>query len=217
MLVFHGSDHIIENPNLEVAKSNNDYGKGFYMTEDEELGKEWACKNNVDGILNVYDFDLKDLKILDLNDEKYNILHWIAILIKNRKFDIKYEIEFEGREFLFKNYLLDLSNYDVVIGYRADDSYFDYALSFIGNNLSLRNLEKALKLGNLGQQVVIISNKGFEKLNYLNFKKVDREVYYSKFRTRDDNARREYKESIKTGKILKDDIFILDLLRGKEI
>ena len=40
MLVYHGSDHIIEKPVYHGSKRTNDYGYGFYTTESIELAKE---------------------------------------------------------------------------------------------------------------------------------------------------------------------------------
>ena len=36
------------------------------------------------------------------------------------------------------NYSIDITNYDYIIGYRADDSYFRYAESFVYNTLPLK-------------------------------------------------------------------------------
>ena len=75
-------------------------------------------------------------------------------------------------------YSIDLTGYDVVIGYRADDSYFQYAESFVSNTLPLRSLNKALKLGKLGEQTVVISQKGFDRLHFVNAYPVSKSVYY---------------------------------------
>ena len=34
MLLYHGSDHVIEKPEFGAGKKHNDYGKGFYCTEN---------------------------------------------------------------------------------------------------------------------------------------------------------------------------------------
>ena len=49
MIVFHGSDHIVDHPVLNGVKRSNDYGSGFYTTESLELAKEWACAKNTHG------------------------------------------------------------------------------------------------------------------------------------------------------------------------
>ena len=54
MIVYHGSNHVIEVPEFNGSKKTNDYGYGFYTTESLELAKEWACADNRDGFANSY-------------------------------------------------------------------------------------------------------------------------------------------------------------------
>ena len=61
--LYHGSSEKIEKPVFGKGKTYNDYGQGFYCTEDIELAKEWACKNEQDGFANVYELDVSDLDI----------------------------------------------------------------------------------------------------------------------------------------------------------
>ena len=42
----------------------------------------------------------------------------------------------------------------MIIGYRADDSYFSFANAFLNNTLSLEQLKEAMYLGKLGEQVI---------------------------------------------------------------
>lgn len=209
MKIFHGSERIIDKPKYELGKPNNDFGKGFYCTQDEEKAKEWACKGNKFGIVNKYELDIDNLKILDLTNNNYSVLNWISILLKNRTFNTINPLAEEAREYLITNYYIEIKEYDVVIGYRADDSYFSYAQSFIDNSLSIDSLQKAMKLGNLGKQIVLVSKKAFEKINYIEHYVVDKNIYYLKYLNNDINARKEYK-NIKSSK---DETFILDLIR----
>ena len=64
MILFHGSEKIIEKPVFGRGNIKNDYGRGFYCTENEELAKEWACSNNHDGFANKYEFDMDGLNVL---------------------------------------------------------------------------------------------------------------------------------------------------------
>ena len=67
MIVFHGSDHIVETPAFNGSKRTNDYGYGFYLTEHEALAREWACADGNDGFVNRYELDAVGLRILRLN------------------------------------------------------------------------------------------------------------------------------------------------------
>ena len=213
MKLLHGTDHIIETPDINIGNPHNDYGMGFYCTKVDEMAREWACKKNSNGFVNVYDFNDTDLKVLNLLDGSHTVLNWIALLLQFRTFKLDSEIAMDARDYLIEHYAIDLSGYDVVIGYRADDSYFQYAESFVSNALPLRSLNTALRLGKLGEQTVVISQKGFDRLKFLEAYPVDKSVYYPKFVNRDFTARDTYRKEIKRSRSYRDDIFVMDILR----
>ena len=213
-VLYHGSRYIIEKPSLELAKRNNDYGPGFYCTYQEEMAKEWACKQNSDGYVNKYEMNLEGLNVLDLLDGNHTVLNWMALLLKNRIFPINDEVALQARDYIISNYLIDISKYDIVIGYRADDSYFSYAQSFVHNGMPVRALNEALKLGNLGEQFVLVSTKAFDRIKFVDYIKVDKNIYYPKFINRDLSARTSYQENIKNVGSIRDDIFVIDIMRG---
>lgn len=213
--LFHGSINIIEKPEYGKGKPYNDYGLGFYTTEDIELAKEWAVDKYHDGYANEYELDLSNLKILNITKEG-NVLNWIALLLKNRSFILKNDISIQGREFLLNNYLLSYEEYDVIIGYRADDSYFSYAESFLNNSISLRRLNEALKLGNLGEQIVLKSKKAFDNLKFVNYLKVSKDDYYPLREKRNNDARDNFLKN-KKGITSANDIYLNDIMRGVEI
>ena len=213
IILLHGTDHIIEKPDFLFKNPYNDYGSGFYCTEILEMAKEWACKENKNGFVNRYKLKLDGLKVLNLLDVKHNILNWIALLLKNRKFNLTEEVAIDAREYIINNFSIDTNGYDVVIGYRADDSYFSYATSFVSNTLPLRSLDKALRLGKLGTQVVLISEKAYSQIEFIGAEPVEKELYYPKFIARDSRARKSYKDEIKKSKSYRDDIFVMDILR----
>lgn len=181
LVIYHGSKDIIEKPYYHGGKAENDYGFGFYCTENLDPAKEWSCSNNENnGFANKYSIDTTGLKILDLTNKRYSILNWVAILLKHRTFDLSNEISKQAKEYLIKNFYIDVDEYDIVIGYRADDSYFSFARDFINNTISVRQLSKAMELGQLGKQVVIISKLAFDKLHFDGFETADKLEYYTK-------------------------------------
>lgn len=213
MLLYHGSEQMIEKPSITLGNAHNDYGKGFYCTENIELAKEWACKNGQNGFANCYEIDEADLKICRLN-ENYHILNWLAVLTKYRSYWQSKSIAEEAKEYLQKNYYVDLSEYDIVIGYRADDSYFSFAQDFVMGTISLQKLSRAMQLGKLGEQVVLKSEKAFEKIKYVGYETALSEIYYSKKVARDRRARQEYREE-KEQRASIEDIYMIDIMRGK--
>lgn len=211
--LFHGSEQIIEKPMLSLGNTHNDYGRGFYCTRLEEMAKEWACKKNTDGFVNAYTLDTDNLRIINFTDGNHTVLNWIAILLKYRTFKLTSPIAIDAREYLIDHFAVDTSEYDIVIGYRADDSYFSYAESFVENTLPLRSLNRALQLGKLGLQTVLVSEKAFDQLRFVNAEPVDKTEYYPKFLRRDTTARETYSKEIAKSRTYHDDIFVLDILR----
>lgn len=213
LTIYHGSDHIIKKPSLSLGKTNNDYGQGFYCTEDLELAKEWACKNNNEGYVNSYTLNTSGLRVLNLNTSEYSILNWIAILLKHRTFKLDSDIAKRSREYIIKEIGLNTKEYDVIIGYRADDSYFSFAESFVENTLPLRSLNNALRFGNLGEQIVLVSEKAFVKLEFIEAIEASKSIFFSKYKSRDNRARQSYINEAAGNANLLNDIFVLDIIR----
>lgn len=211
-IIYHGSISIIEKPVYGLGKPYNDYGRGFYCTENIELAKEWACVDDqTNGYCNKYELDLDGLNVLDLTSKSYSILNWMAILVKFRTFDLVSPISRRAKEFLLKNYYVDVERYDVIIGYRADDSYFRFARDFLNNTISVQKLSEAMKLGKLGLQTVLISEKAFNYLHYLGSESVDHRTYHTKRVARDKQAREGY-FSVQ-GSYVENEEFINDIMR----
>ena len=212
-ILYHGSKEIIEKPTLKGGKETNDYGYGFYCTESIELANEWACPDNNDGYANKYELDMYGLNILDLIKPEYNILNWMALLLQFRIPQGVSPNDDLAREYILKNFSVDLTKVDVIIGYRADDSYFSFARDFLRNTITVAQLSKAMELGKLGVQVVLHSEKAFEQLKYIESTVADNETYYTRRHARDLQARKEYLETTRHSSVTQDDLFIMDIIR----
>lgn len=212
MIIYHGSEKIIEKPIYGKGNLRNDYGRGFYCTESEELAKEWACSNNKNGFANKYELDTENLDILYLNSDNYNILNWLAILTKNRTYWENSTISEAAKKYIAENFMVNTEGYDVIIGYRADDSYFSFARDFVSGTISYSQLSEAMKLGELGEQVVLISKKAFENIKFIANSPADVQVYYTRKKERDRLARKKYRET-KSMENLKDELFMIDIIR----
>lgn len=167
--LFHGSEKVIEHPVFGEGKKHNDFGLGFYCTESEALAKEWAVSSLRDGFANRYTLDTEYLRVLHLNSPDYTILNWIAVLVEHRLFSIKTPVARRAKQYLIDNFSVNVNAYDLITGYRADDSYFDYAESFLNNAISVEQLSQAMRLGKLGEQVVIKSQFAFSNLKFEGF------------------------------------------------
>lgn len=211
MILYHGSKDIIEKPIYGQGKKYNDYGLGFYCTDNIELAKEWGTSFERSGYANRYQIDCTGLTILDLNDDKYCILHWLAILLSNREFDTPAGLALEAKEFLKKNFMLDYKKYDIIKGYRADDSYFSFAQDFINGTISYRQLNNAMYLGELGIQYVLKSKEAFNRIVFDGYEEAEYKEWYAKKMKRDKSARREYFD-VERNRRQRGDIYITQIL-----
>jgi hypothetical protein len=211
--IYHGSHTIINQPVFGEGNPRNDYGLGFYCTQELELAKEWACTDENSGYANRYELELSGLSVMRLSGADYNILNWLAMLLANRTFRISNDVAAEGKVYLLDKFLPDAKNYDVIIGYRANDSYFSFANAFLNNTLSLTQLERAMALGKLGEQTVLKSQKSFGQLRFIRFDPADREIYYPKKNARDRDARSSYRKERESSRAA-DSIYLIDILRG---
>jgi len=212
--LFHGSTKIIEKPVFGEGNPKNDYGLGFYCTENQELAMEWASTERNNGFANHYELDCNGLSVLYLNKNPYHILNWLAILLKNRTFVLSQGLPTDARDYILSNFLPEYENYDVITGYRADDSYFSFANAFLNNTISLEQLRQAMYLGKLGEQIVLKSEKTFEALKYLGSIPVDSGQYFPKRQARDRKAREDF-QNVKSLPATADAVFMIDILRQK--
>lgn len=211
-ILYHGSEFLIEKPEFGKGARHNDYGRGFYCTENIELAREWACVKQKNGYVNIYELDMEGLKVLNLNDSKYHILNWLAILADNRTYWQKGSIAEEAKKYIKEHFLIDIIPYDIIVGYRADDSYFSFAQDFVSGVISLEKLSEAMRLGKLGEQIVLKSPKAFETIYFQNYENVDAEIYYIKKAGREREARREYRRRKKESADIHE-LFMLDIMR----
>ena len=211
MTIYHGSEQVVEMPTFGLGRKNNDFGLGFYCTESEDLAKEWAVSSLHNGFANCYTLDTEYLNVLNLNSPDYTILNWIAVLVEHRLFSIKTPVARRAKRYLIDNFSVNVNAYDLITGYRADDSYFDYAESFLNNGISVEQLARAMRLGKLGEQIVIKSRFAFDRIHYEGFDIAEKEQYYVLRKSRDDKAIRLYLDMLDEED---DGLYIQDIMRG---
>lgn len=181
LILYHGS------PNKEIVpiygggNDKHDYGRGFYLTENLELAKEWAvCRpDEENGWVHKFELDCSGLKILDFKEK--DVLSWLAELMKHRDAADSRRYRMLATKFINK-YGIDTSNYDVIKGWRANASYFYIAKEFVRDNIDLDILEELLSLGGLGIQYCIKTELAFKKL--IERKEDLIEVAYTEFNPR---------------------------------
>ena len=136
LILFHGTPNKIVVPTYGKGEEKHDYGMGFYLTESADLAKEWAvCRpNDTNGWLHKYELDTDGLKILDFQDE--GVLAWLAELMKHREAADSKRYRMLAKKFIEK-YGVDTEEYDVIKGWRANDSYFYIANEIVRDNIEM--------------------------------------------------------------------------------
>lgn len=220
--IYHGSVKIIEQPVYGAGRKDNDYGGGFYCTEDIELAKEWAAADERGGFVNCYEVEEAGMSFLDLQQmpeekssfsaEERLVLQWMAVLLDNRSVRLGSPLEKKGKEYLLSRFLPDISKYDYLIGYRADDSYFSYARAFLSNTLTVGQLSAAMRLGDLGLQYVIRSSRMFERIRFCEAVSVDGRIYYPRRMQRDQAARQKFRSMLEVD--MERGLYLSDLMRN---
>ncbi len=195
--LYHGSPNKVIEPKCGFGNDKHDYGNGFYLTENLELAKERAvCRpDETNGWVHQYELDITNLKVLDFKE--YNVLSWLAELMKHRDASDSKRYKVLSKKFI-EEYGLDTSSYDVIKGWRANASYFYIAKEFVRDNIDIEILEELLSLGGLGIQYCIKTEHAYENLVEVNdgLLKVDYNEFNEKYNERDVNARKKMRELV---------------------
>ena len=200
MILYHGSPDKIVTPTFGLGEERHDYGKGFYLTADLELAKEWAvCKpDSESGYVHTFDLDTSELSIFDY--EKENILCWLSELMKHRDAADSKRYKVLAPKFIAK-YGKDTTSADVIKGWRANASYFYIAKAFVRDEVDIDILEELMQLGGLGIQWCLKSEKAFASIHKTGeIIPVDYHEFNQKYNQRDAEARIKMKELINSDK-----------------
>lgn len=197
IILYHGSPNKVVVPQFGFAEGKHDYGKGFYLTENIKLAKEWAvCRpDETNGWVHKYELDTTDLKVLDF--QEHNVLSWLAELMKHRDASDSRRYKVLSKKFIAE-YGVDTSEYDVIKGWRANASYFYIAKEFVRDNIDIEILEELLSLGGLGIQYCIKSELAYSKLAEIEdgLISVDYSEFNEKYNERDIIARKKMRELV---------------------
>lgn len=161
MIVYHGSDTVVDNPKILEAKRPLDFGGGFYVTTSKEQAEKWAIKvayrnANNHRCINRYEFDIEkakaELKVIcfAIADEK-----WLDFICTNRL----------G---------IGTGDYDIVIGPVADDKVYRVVVEYENGDTDKETALKKLKTEQLCDQILFHTKKALEYLKYIETEVMDK-------------------------------------------
>ena len=195
--LYHGSPNKVVIPQYGCGDDKHDYGRGFYLTDDIELAKEWAvCRpEEKNGWVHKYELACDELKILDFKE--YDVLAWLAELMKHRDAADSKRYRMLAEKFIAK-YGKDTDEYDVIKGWRADASYFYIAKEFVRDNIDIDILEELLLLGGLGTQYCVKSERAYSRLHEITGEllSVEYAEFNDRYNKRDVEARKNMRDLV---------------------
>jgi len=157
MKLYHGSNELIEKPDLEFCKRTNmDFGRGFYTTSSLEQASrftEIVVRRN-EGLgtrsVSIYDFEFNSALELKIKDFSNDITEWLDYVYSNRrKSEDKY------------------SDFDLVIGPVADDAINTTFALYEDGIIDRETTLNRLKIEVFSDQFVFKSEKGLEFLKFI--------------------------------------------------
>ena len=140
--IFHGSNVVVEKPQIIVSGFYKDFGFGFYCTNIERQAKKWAQTKKGDSFVSVYNYlptdELKVLSFPVMTDE------WLDFVVACRR-GIKHE-------------------YDIVEGPMADNQIWDYVEDFIEGNITREAFWVLAKFKYPTHQIVFCTQKSLDSI-----------------------------------------------------
>ena len=114
MILYHGSNDIVEYPEIRKARFNKDFYYGFYCTKYPKQAERWATRYGKKGYINKYDYTPKS----DLNYMIFEKMteEWLDFVVNCR----------DGKS----------HKYDIVEVPMADDTIYNYIQNFIDGKIS---------------------------------------------------------------------------------
>lgn len=199
--LFHGTIEKVISPTFGFGNDKHDYGRGFYLTDNSLLAREWAVNNpnELNGWLHTFELETSKLRILDFQNE--NVLSWLAEFMKHRDASNTKRYRVLAKKFIDK-YGIDTEGYDVIKGWRANASYFYIAKEFVRDNIDIDILLELLSLGDLGIQYCIKSELAYSQLSELHhvLEKVEYSDFNPLYNKRDQMARENMYQLINSDK-----------------
>ncbi len=178
LTLYHGSGKAVNVPKADASGAFDDFGRGFYCTESREEAGQWAVSRGVSGFISVYEADMFELNVCDLTDEKFTILNWLAVVLKNRMFRIGTPNITRFLDCLDRKFMPDLSDVDIIKGYACDDAAFAVVKSFLAGEISYDQLKSLMKSKNTKVQYAAVSERAVSAFSFRGCERADASVYY---------------------------------------
>ena len=142
--IYHGSNVLVEMPQIIVSGFYKDFGYGFYCTNIETQARKWALTKKGDSIVSVYSYqEDKSLKLLSFPQMTEE---WLDFVVNCRR-GIKHD-------------------YDIVEGPMADDQIWDYVEDFNEGSITREAFWVLAKFKHPTHQIVFCTPKSLSTIKF---------------------------------------------------
>ena len=158
MILYHGSNMVVDKPQLIEQYRYLDFGNGFYTTTNREQALNFAQKvafnRGGKAVVNSYNLDSDLIKFLLTKEFDGPNEEWLDFVSANRNGTYYGPI------------------YDLIIGAVADDDVYRTLQVYATGLLSKEQALEALKIKKLFNQYVFASNKALKALSFIKAEEV---------------------------------------------
>jgi hypothetical protein len=160
MLIYHGSDVVVNSPRILQSERLLDFGMGFYTTSNKRQAIRWANRVSIRRVtsrkfISIYDFDIDvakhSLKIINFITPD---LDWLNFICNNRS----------GKYFG--------EPYDLVIGPVANDTVYSVVQFYENGVYDADEAIRRLKVSQLYDQILFHTERALLLCQYINFEEV---------------------------------------------
>ena len=161
MLVYHGSNTVVENPMIISPNRTLDFGSGFYTTTNPMQAEIFA--NNV-----VNRNEGRGAAVISYYEVDYDkILRELSVMIFEHPDDKWLDFVYAHRTEKYTGKL-----YDIVIGPVANDTVYRVFRLFENGDIDRETVIKRLKITKLFNQIAFCTEKAAAELKYIKFEEV---------------------------------------------
>ena len=157
LVLYHGSKKGIVGDIAPISRDECDFGSGFYMGTNTLQPLTLVCNEDKPKFYTV-ELDMTGLKVLTVEIG----MDWAMLIAYYRK-----EMESAKGTPIYEKYAHMADDYDVIIGYIANDRMYTELSRFFNRTLTDVALINCLSALDLGKQYVAISEKACKQIKIL--------------------------------------------------
>jgi hypothetical protein len=160
MIIYHGSNLVVEQPRIMQSERMLDFGTGFYTTSNKKQAIRWAQRvserrDPKDQVISIYEFDMKvaqrELAMIHFDEPNGE---WLDFVSANRS----------GRA--------ASDHYDIAIGAVADDKVYSVVQFYENGIYDRTEAIKRLKVEELFDQILFHTEKSLTYCHFVGYEKL---------------------------------------------